>query len=154
MEWEGMPAICGDTQIPSATPQPISGTIQPRNRMSQWGRAMIDVSPLQLRVEARADGEKLLRYPADDTSSHEYEVKRVHMDGATFDAVVFYLRTGEPVNINVEDVLRKINLWTEPGQSCPGSEPHVIFEVAPGQDGEPVDIYIGRFDAELEQSKP
>jgi hypothetical protein len=58
---------------------------------------------LQLQTEARGDGEKLLRYSADDASSHEYEVKRVHMDGATFDAVVFYLRTGEPVNINVED---------------------------------------------------
>ena len=44
-----------------------------------------------------------MRYSADDTSSHEYEVKRVHMEGATFDAVVFYLRTGEPVNINVEN---------------------------------------------------
>ena len=43
-----------------------------------------------------------MRYPADDASSHEYEVKRVHMDGATFDAVVFCLRIGEPVNINAD----------------------------------------------------
>ena len=76
------------------------------------------------------------------------------MDGATFDAVAFYLRTGEPVNINVEDVLRKIDLWTEPGESCPGKEHHLIFEVAPSDDQEPVELYIGRFDAELEQSNP
>ena len=76
------------------------------------------------------------------------------MDGATFDAVVFYLRTGEPVNINVEDVLRKTNLWAEPGESCPSDGPHIIFEVAPTDDRGPVELYIGRFDAELEQSKP
>lgn len=93
-----------------------------------------------------------MRYPADDASSHEYEVKRVHMDGVTFDAVVFYLRTGEPVNINVEDVLRKTSLWTEPSHSCPRKEHHVIFEVAPIDDRGPVELYIGRFDAELEQS--
>ena len=44
-----------------------------------------------------------MRYPADDASSHKYEVKRVHMDGTTFNAVVFYLRTSEPVNINLVD---------------------------------------------------
>ena len=27
---------------------------------------------------------------------HEYEVKKVHVDGAEFFAVVFYLRAGEP----------------------------------------------------------
>ena len=76
---------------------------------------MIDVSPVELRMEARITGEKLLRYPADDASAHEYELKKIHMDGATFDAVVFYLRTGEAVIVSVEVVLRKINLWTEPG---------------------------------------
>ena len=107
-----------------------------------------------MQTEARGDGEKLLRYSADDASSHEYEVKRVHMDGATFDAVVFYLRTGEPVNINVENVLRKTNLWTEPSESCPKKEHHLIFEVAPRDNREPVDLYIGRFDTEFEQSNP
>ena len=130
------------------------GPIEIWIKASQRGRAMIDASPLQLRMEATDDREKLLRYPADDASSHEYEVKRVHMDGATFDAVVFYLRTGEPVNINVEDVLRKTNLWTEPSETCPREEHHLIFEVAPSDDRDPVDIYISRFDAELEQSNP
>ena len=95
-----------------------------------------------------------MRYPTDDASSHEYEVKRVHMDGATFDAVVFYLRTGEPVNINVEDVLRKTKLWAEPSESCPRKEHHLIFEVSSSDDREPVDLYISRFDVDLEQSNP
>ena len=95
-----------------------------------------------------------MRYPADDASSHEYEVKRVHMDGTTFDAVVFYLRAGEPVSIDFEDVLRKTNLWTEPSKSCSRSEHHLIFEVAPSDEQEPVDIFIGQYSAELEQSAP
>ena len=95
-----------------------------------------------------------MRYAADEASSHEYEVKRVHMDGATFDAIVFYLRVGEPVNINVEDVLKKTKLWTEPSESCPKKEHHLIFEVAPSDEREPVEIYLSRFDVELEQSKP
>ena len=41
---------------------------------------MIDVSSLQLRIEAWDDCERPLRYPADDASSHEYEVKRVHTE--------------------------------------------------------------------------
>ena len=113
MDRQELPAMCRQTQIPlplcSRCPEPLSlGTERPN-----WGRAIIEASPVELRMEARVAGEKLLRYPADDASSHEYEVKRVHMDGATFDAVVFYLRTGEPVKISVEDVLRKINLWTD-----------------------------------------
>ena len=76
------------------------------------------------------------------------------MDGATFDAVVFYLRVGEPVNINVEDVLRKTGLWSEPSESCPKKEHHLIFEVAPSDDRDPVEIYLSRLDAELEQMTP
>ena len=113
---------------------------------------MIEALPAQSRTEARGDREKLLRYPADDASSHEYEVKRVHMEGATFNAAVFYLRAGEPVSIDFEDVFRKTDLWTEPNETNPRMGHHLIFEVAPEDNGEPVDLYICRFDAELERS--
>ena len=92
-----------------------------------------------------------MKYSPDDASSHEYEVKKVHMDGSTFFAVVFYLRIGEPVNINVEDVLKKTNLWMEPTKSNPKKEHHLIFEVKPEDDKGPVELYINRFDVELEE---
>ena len=92
-----------------------------------------------------------MRYSPDDASSHEYEVKRVHMGDSTFFAVVFYLRVGEPVNINVEDVLKKTNLWMEPTKSNPKKEHYLIFEVKPEDDKEPVELYINRFDMELKE---
>ena len=76
------------------------------------------------------------------------------MDGATFDAVVFYLQAGEPVSIDFEEVLRKTKLWTEPSKASPTMEHHLIFEVTPEGDGGPVDLYIGRYDGELEHSTP
>ena len=93
-----------------------------------------------------------MTYPPDESSSHKYEVKRIHLIGATFDAVVFYLRAGEPVNINVEDVLKKTRLWMEPTKSKPKKEHHLIFEVEPEDDNMPVELYISRFDAELKES--
>lgn len=90
-----------------------------------------------------------MKYPPDEASSHRYEVKRVHMDGATFHAIVFYLRTGEPVNINVEDVLKKTHLWTEPTKADPKKEHHLIFEVEPEDDNTPVELYMSRFDVGL-----
>lgn len=114
---------------------------------------MIDLLHPDLRNEVESDGERLLGYPG-GASPHEYEVERLHMDGATFDADVFYLCTGEPVNINVEDGLTDTNLSTEPGETCPSKEDHVIFEVAPSDYREPVERCFNRFDAELEQSNP
>ena len=93
-----------------------------------------------------------MKYPPDDASSHQYEVKKVHMDSTIFDAVVFYLRAGDPVSINVEDVLKKTNLWMEPTESSPKKEHHLIFEVAPEDDDGQVELYISRFDVELEES--
>ena len=97
---------------------------------------------------------KPLKHQPDDASSHEYEVKRVHMEDAAFCAVVFYLRAGEPVNINVEEILRKTNLWSEPTESEPKKQHHLIFEVQPEDGKGPVDLYISRFDVELGESKP
>ncbi len=92
---------------------------------------------------------ELVQHPPDDASSHRYEVKKVHMDGSTFDAVVFYLRAGEPVNINVEGVLKNTNLWVEPSDSNPKLERRFIFEVAPQDDEGPVELYFRRLDVEL-----
>ena len=44
MDRQELPAMCRQTQIPSATRQPMTGTIQPWNGTSQWDRAMIVVS--------------------------------------------------------------------------------------------------------------
>lgn len=54
-----------------------------------------------------------MRHRPDKFSSHPYEVKNVYMKGSSFKAVVFYLVAGQPVQIKIEDVLKKTNLWTE-----------------------------------------
>ena len=95
-----------------------------------------------------------MKYPSDDASSHEYEVKTVHVDGANFDAVVFCLRVGEPVNINVEDVLKTTNLWMEPTKSSPKKEHHLIFEVASTDENGQVELYINRFYVEPKDCQP
>ena len=92
-----------------------------------------------------------MKYPPDEASSHKYEVKKVHLDSATFDAVVFYLRAGEPVSINVEDVLKKTSLWIEPTKSRPKQKHHLIFEVEPEDGKGPVELYISRFNVELKE---
>ncbi len=94
-----------------------------------------------------------MQYPPDDASSHRYEVKKVHMDGSTFDAVVFYLRAGEPVNIDVEDVLKNVNLWVEPTDSNPRPEHHFIFEVTPQDEEGPVELHFRRLDVELKEAE-
>ena len=48
--------------------------------VSQHGLAMIDVSLVRFAKLGTGDGERPLRYSADDASSHEYEVKRIHME--------------------------------------------------------------------------
>ena len=94
-----------------------------------------------------------MQYPPDDASSHRYEVKKVYMDGSTFDVVVFYLRAGEPVNIDVEDVLKNTNLWVELSDSNPKLEHHFIFEVTPQDDERPVELYFSRLDVELKEAE-
>lgn len=48
-----------------------------------------------------------MRSDPDEFSSHPYEVKNVYMKGSSFKAVVFYLVAGRPVEIKIEDVLKK-----------------------------------------------
>ena len=55
-----------------------------------------------------------MRYPPDEYSSHEYEVQKVRKGGEFVDELVFYLRVGEPVNIKIEEVLKKVGLWEGP----------------------------------------
>ena len=74
------------------------------------------------------------------------------MDSSTFDAVVFYLRAGEPVNIDLEDVLKNTNLWVEPTDSNPRLEHHFIFEVAPQNDEGTVELHFSRLDVELKEA--
>lgn len=92
-----------------------------------------------------------MRFSRNGKSSHDYEVKRLHFDGMTFDAVVFYLRAGEPVNIDLEGVLKTTNLWTVPTQSQPEAVHHLVFEVAPRSPGGIAEIYISKFTARLEE---
>ena len=92
-----------------------------------------------------------MRHPPDNTCSHEYEVKKLHINGATVDSVVFYLRAGEPVRINLEDVLKKIGLWAEPTTPNEEMDPYLIFEVQPDDNGGTPEVYLSRFVAELKE---
>ena len=90
-----------------------------------------------------------MRNHPDEFSSHEYEVKNVYMKGSSFKAVVVYLVAGQPVEIKIEDVLKKTSLWMEPTKSEPKREYHVFFEVRP-KDGLGIsDLYMSSFTAEL-----
>ena len=90
-----------------------------------------------------------MRIDRDAFSSHPYEVKNVYMKGSSFKAVVFYLVAGQPVDIKIEDVLKKTNLWMEPTKSEPKRECHVFFEVTP-QEGRGIpELYMSSFTAEL-----
>lgn len=91
-----------------------------------------------------------MRFPADDISSHEYEVKDVLDEGRFYKLVVFYLRSGESVEIKMEEVLKKTNLWMEPTESEPRREYVVHFEVAPDRDDVGnVKLYVSRVAVEL-----
>ena len=89
-----------------------------------------------------------MKYRGDGVSSHDYEVKKLHFDGKAFDAVVFYLRAGEPVNIDLEAVLKKTKLWTVPTASKPEAVHHLVFEIAPQAEGI-AEIHISKFTARL-----
>lgn len=92
-----------------------------------------------------------MRYKPDEISKHEYEVKNVYMEGTSFKAIVFYLRAGEPVDIKIEDVLKKTNIWMEPTASEPRREYRVFFEIRPQGDKGTVDLYISNFTVHLDE---
>ena len=92
-----------------------------------------------------------MRYKPDEYSSHQYEVKNFHMKGARFTTVCFYLRVGEPVNIKIDSILKKTNIWLEPTKSEPKREYHVFFEVESADSTAPVDVYMSTFIAKLEE---
>ena len=92
-----------------------------------------------------------MKYTDDSVSSHEYEVKRLHLTGATVNAVVFYLRAGEPVKIDLEAVLRRTSLWQPPTESKPETEHYLVFEVAPQQPDGITDLYVRRLTAMLKE---
>ena len=92
-----------------------------------------------------------MKYKPDKFSSHEYEVKNVYMEGTSFKTIVFYLRAGEPVDIKIEDVLKKTNIWMEPTDSEPRREYRVFFEVRPQDDKGIADLYISNFIVNLNE---
>lgn len=92
-----------------------------------------------------------MRCKPDEFSKHEYEVKNVYMEGTSFKTIVFYLRAGEPVDIKIEDVLKKTNIWMEPTDSEPRREYRVFFEVRPQDDKGTVDLYISNFIVNLDE---
>lgn len=95
--------------------------------------------------------EDRLKHRGNGISSHDYEVKRLHFDGSTFDAVVFYLRAGEPVRIDLEAVLRATNLWTDPTTSNPEADHHLVFEVAPQTPDGTAEVYISKYTATMSE---
>ena len=67
----------------------------------------------------------------DDYSSHPYEVFNLHMNGEISKAIYFYLQEGEPVNVNIDQVLRATGVWLDLTDSQPKRTYHVVFEVRP-----------------------
>jgi hypothetical protein len=94
-----------------------------------------------------------MRYAPDEFSRHEYEIKNVFTEGDSFPAVVFYLRYNDSVEIDIEGVLKKTGLWSDPDESEPQRTYHMLFEIAPrnGNAGT-VDLYVSRFVAEYRKN--
>ena len=90
-----------------------------------------------------------MKYPPDDFSTHPYEVKNVYTEGTSFKTLVFYLRHGEPMNIQIDQVLKKTNLWVEPTQSEPKREYQLFLEVSPQHETGIVDVHMVKFIVEL-----
>lgn len=67
----------------------------------------------------------------DGYSSHPYEVFNLHMEGEASKAIYFYLQEGEPVDINIDQVLRATGVWLDLTDSQPKRTYHVVFEVRP-----------------------
>ena len=96
-----------------------------------------------------------MRYPAaDGLSSHEYELKRLFLDGdGPVTAVVFYLQAGKPVAISIEKVLKKTGLWAPATKADPSRTYHIIFEVAPPSNDPSgmTEVYVSRLTANLKE---
>ena len=86
-----------------------------------------------------------MRQPGGEISSHDYERKRFVTDGVTLDAVVFYLREGEPVKIELERVLKSVGLWERPTEREPARQHRIVFEVASAAPGGVTEVYMSRF---------
>ncbi len=92
-----------------------------------------------------------MRYKADDFSSHEYEVKNLYMKDSSFKTIFFYLRAGEPVDVKIESVLKKTNLWIEPTKSQPERKYHIFFEVQPRDEIGISELYMSDFTVKMEE---
>ena len=86
-----------------------------------------------------------MRQPGGEISSHDYERKQFVTDGVTLDALVFYLREGEPVKIELEKVLKKVGLWERPTEQEPEHRHRIVFEVVPAAPGGVTEVYMNRF---------
>ena len=53
------------------------------------------------------------------------------MQGEVSKAIYFHLQEGEPVDINIDQVLRATGVWLDLTDSEPKRTYHVIFEVRP-----------------------
>jgi hypothetical protein len=90
-----------------------------------------------------------MRYARDSHSSHDYEVKKLHFDDEVFDALVFYVREGEPVRVETEQVLKKTRLWVPPTESDPEKEYVLLFEVRPRDSLGTTEVYLSRISVKL-----
>ena len=82
-----------------------------------------------------------MRRGPDDHSSHPYEVIRLHRQGEVKKAVCFYLVEGEPVTINIHDVLRATGLWEDPTPEEPRREYSFFVKVAAKSKSRPADLH-------------
>ena len=94
-----------------------------------------------------------MRNKPDEFSSHEYEVKNLYMKGSSFKSIFFYLHAGDPVDIKIEAILKKTNIWLEPTKSEPKRVYHVFFEVEPQDSMGAVDLHMSIFTAELKEDE-
>ena len=92
-----------------------------------------------------------MRYEPDEFSKHAYEVKNLYMEGSSFKTIFFYLQVGQPVDIKIEAILKRTNIWLEPTESEPKRKYHVFFEVKPQDSMGAVDLYMSSFTAQLKE---
>ena len=92
-----------------------------------------------------------MRYKPDGFSSHAYEVKNLYMKGSSCKTIFFYLNAGEPVDIKIDAILKKTNIWLEPTEAEPKREYPVFFEIKPQDSMGAVDLYMSSFTAELKE---
>ena len=92
-----------------------------------------------------------MRCKPDEFSSHPYEVKNLYMKGSSVKTIFFYLRAGEAVDIKIEAILKKTNIWLEPTEFEPKREYPVFFEIEQKDSVGAVDLYMSSFTAELKK---